>query len=111
MNLRDLTWSKTEKNVARRAFEAAYEKECGAIIDKLKDMIATASEPADIWRIHDYLSEQRKRTDRKYDYRYSMLILVFAQLLREGWLTVADLQGLNADKIEAITRLANPDFE
>jgi hypothetical protein len=105
--MNDIKWSKTEKIVARRAFEAAYQKECAAITAKLKEMIATASEPADLWRIHDYLTKQRKQTDQKYDFRYSVLILVFAVLLKEGWLNEADLQGLQEDKIEKIEYLAN----
>jgi len=62
--------------------------------------------PADLWRIHDYLTKQRKQTDKKYDFRYSVLILVFAMLLKEGWLNEADLQGLREDKIEKIEYLA-----
>jgi hypothetical protein len=107
MYMNDIKWSKTEKSVARRAFEAAYQKECAAITAKLKEMIATASEPADLWRIHDYLTKQLKRIEEKYDYRYSVLILLFALLLKEGWLDEAELQGLQEDKIEKIKYLAN----
>jgi hypothetical protein len=105
--LHDLHWSPSEKKAARRAFEAAYERECRAISSKLKQMMADDPDPRDIWRIHDYLSRKRQSTDRKYDYRYSILIQVFAQLLSEGWLTEADLSGLNADKIEKIKGLAD----
>ena len=69
-------------------------------------MLGAASEPADLWRIHDYLTEQRDRTDKKYDYRYSVLPVVFARLLKEGWLAEADLMGLSADKLEVIKYLA-----
>ena len=44
----------------------------------------------------------------KYDYRYSVLISVFARLLTEGWLKKGDLEGLDADKIEQIEYWANP---
>jgi hypothetical protein len=103
----NIKWSKTEKIVARRVFEAAYQKECAAIAAKLKEMIAVAAEPGGLWRIHDYLTKQRDQTDKKYDYRYSVLIFVFAMLLKEGWLNEADLQGLQEDKIEKIKYLAN----
>ena len=103
----NIKWSKTEKIVARRVFEAAYQKECAAIAAKLKEMIAAATEPGDLWQIHDYLTKQRDQTDKKYDYRYSVLIFVFAMLLKEGWLNEADLQGLQEDKIEKIKYLAN----
>ena len=28
-----------------------------------------------LWAIHDYLTEKRKEMDKKYDYRYSVLLL------------------------------------
>jgi hypothetical protein len=66
-----------------------------------------AKKPADLWQIHDYLTEQRKGTDEKYDYRYSRLIFVFARLLSEGWLKETELEWLQEDKIEKIKFLAN----
>lgn len=106
-DLRDLSWSPSEKKAARKAFESAYERECRAISAKLKSMMADDSDPRYLWRIHDYLSKQRRETDEKYDYRYSVLIYVFARLLNEGWLTEADLTELQQDKIEKIKNLAN----
>ena len=100
--MNELKWSKTEKNLARKAFDLAYQRECEAIATKLKDMILAVTKPEDLWKIHDYLTEQRKRTDKKYDYRYSVLILVFARLVKEGWLKVHELEGLREDKIERI---------
>ncbi|MDP2156207.1 MAG: hypothetical protein Q8K68_00680 [Nitrospirota bacterium] len=98
----DFKWSQTEKKIAREAFDKAYQRECDVIIAKLKKMIKTTKKPDDIWRICDYLTEQRDRTDEKYDYRYSVLIFVFARLIKEGWLTEADLEGIGKDKIEKV---------
>lgn len=106
MDFRELKWSKAEKEAARRAFAGAYRKECGAIAAKIKEMAAAASEPEDLWRIHDVLTERRRQMDEKYDYRYSVLLFVFARLLHEGWITETDLQALADDKIEAIRYLA-----
>ena len=49
---------------------------------------------------------QPRVRDEKYDYRYSVLILTFARLLREGWLQEAELSGLGPEKIEKIKALA-----
>ncbi|MGH9325830.1 MAG: hypothetical protein ACRD2B_03975 [Terriglobia bacterium] len=105
--LRDLQWSPSEKKAARKAFEAAYERECGAIASRLKEMMQDDADPRYIWRIHEYLSQQRRDTDQKYDYRYSVLIEVFARLLNEGWLKEQELSGLSPDKIEQIKGLAD----
>jgi hypothetical protein len=103
----DIEWSKAEKKAARRAFEAAYERECEVIAAKVKAMVGAMSEPSDLWRIHDYLTEQRDRTDAKYDYRYSVLLFVFARLLKEGWLRESDLEGLREERIERIKYVAS----
>ena len=83
-----------------------YQRKCEAVLTKLKERIATADKPADIWLIHDFLTEKIKKIEDKYDYRYSMLILVFARLLKEGWLQEPDLHGIANDKIEKIKYLA-----
>ena len=100
-------WSKTEKAVAKRAFEAALQKEYEALARKIKEMAANVKEPKDVWRLHDFLTEKRKEIDRKYDYRYSQLILVFSLLMKDGWLKEEDLRGLQEDKIEKIKSLAS----
>jgi hypothetical protein len=105
--MKEFTWSKTEKTVAKRAFEAAHRKEYAALARKIKEMAANVKEPEDIWSIHDFLTEKRKEIARKYDYRYSQLILVFSLLIREGWMEEADLHGLREDKMEKIKSLAS----
>jgi hypothetical protein len=96
------TWSDTEKKIARKAYDRAFERQCATITEKAKQMLAAASPPRGIWEVHDYLSSERKRVDETYDYRYSVLISVLANLLRQGWLTKADLAGLRPDKIQLI---------
>lgn len=99
-------WSKKEKIIARRAFDNAYEKECKDLIEKIQMRASEAKEPSDIWRLHDFLTEKRKEIDDKYDYRYSVLILVFARLMQEGWITAEEIGGLSDDKISKIRHLA-----
>jgi hypothetical protein len=102
-----ITWSKKEKSIARRAFENAYEKECAEIITEMRKKANAASKPEHIWKLHDFLTEKRDQTDDTYDYRYSMLILVFARLIKEGWMKLDDLEGLREEKIEKIRYLLN----
>ena len=79
-------WSKQEKEIARRAFSAALEREYTAIAHNVRKMAAGINELNDIWEIHDYLTEKRKEMTRKYEYRYSVLISVFGFLMSEGWI-------------------------
>jgi hypothetical protein len=98
----ELKWTAAEKKTARRAFDKAFERHCAAITAEVKRMLENATAPADIWRVQQYLSEQKKTVDRIYHYSYSGLILTFSILVRDGWLTEADLVGLQQEKISRI---------
>lgn len=95
-------WSKSEKAIARRAFEQAYDRECSAIAEEVHRRARKISEPRDVWALHDFLSRRRKEIDQKYDYRYSVLIFVFGRLINEGWLSDECLAGLSDDKLAKI---------
>ncbi len=103
--MNDITWSKREKQVVRRAFEKAYNRECAELLAQVREMAATATGPGGLWGIHDFLDGKRREIDQKYDYRYSALILVFGRLVREGRLTIEDLEGLNQNKLAEIRGL------
>jgi hypothetical protein len=98
----EVRWSGAEKKIARSAFDKAYQRQCATILAKATKMLATASVPRDLWKVHDYLSVQRRATDKTYDYRYSVLLSVLAALIEENWLNVTDLAGLQESKIEKI---------
>jgi len=104
---KQMTWTQTEKKAARKAFDRAFKKQCASVKAEAEKMIANAAAPSDIWRVHDYLSEHRRTVDVLYHYRYSVLLNVFARLLRDGWLTEADLAGLREDKIDRIKFVAS----
>lgn len=99
-------WSKQEKTIARIAFEAAYFRECMAARDVVRKMAAEIDDPPGLWRLSDFLTEKRKEIDEKYDYRYSVLALVFARLIGEGWIKQEDLMGLSDEKLEQIQEFA-----
>ena len=54
-------WSKLEKEIARRAFRAAYIRECTAVLEEVRKMAAESSDPTGIWEIHHYLAEKQKK--------------------------------------------------
>jgi hypothetical protein len=86
--LREMKWSPAEKAVARRAFDLALNRELEAVVREAKDRAAKITEPSELWELERWLAERRREIDRKYDYRYSILPLVLAALLR----TEDDLQ-------------------
>lgn len=98
----EVSWNPVEKKAARYAFDRAYAAQCKAILEKVRKMAAKASAPSDLWRVHHFLSEERKRTDELFDYRYSVLLQVFGVLVRDGWIRTDDLARLDDDKLERI---------
>jgi Photoprotection regulator fluorescence recovery protein len=100
------TWSKSEKAIARTAFDAALQRELQDVMRKTKQMANQIKEPADVWELEHYLTERRKEIDRKYDYRYSQLTHVFGRLLYEKRLRQEELRGLREDKLKPIRSFA-----
>ena len=100
------TWSRSEKAIAHKAFNAALERELQEVIREAKQKAGQIKEAADLWDMEHYLTQRRKEIDRKYDYRYSQLDLVFGRLLREKWIDEEDLRGLGEDKLRAIRSYA-----
>jgi len=100
------TWSKSEKAIARTAFDAALKRELQDVMHKTKQMANQIKKPADVWELEYYLTEHRKEINRKYDYRYSQLRHVFGRLLYEGRVSEEELRGLQEDKLKSIRSLA-----
>ena len=90
----DMTWSRSEKKVARRAFDAALKRELQEVMKEAKQMASQINEPADLWDLEQYLIQRRREIDRKYDYPYSHLTGVFGKLLHERRITEEELCGL-----------------
>jgi hypothetical protein len=102
LNLHDLKWSHSEKKIAREAFDAALHSALTKVMVEFKRRANTVTTPSDMWKIEDYLHEQRREIDDTFDYRYSQLPIVFAQLIREGHLEEGRLAGLADDKLDII---------
>jgi hypothetical protein len=99
-------WSRSEKAIARRAFDAALGRELHEVIRTAKQLANEIQQSSDLWDLEHYLTQRRKEIDRKYDYRYSRLTHVFGRLLHENRLSEEELRGLGEDKLKSIRSLA-----
>jgi photoprotection regulator FRP-like protein len=104
--MRDMKWSQAEKIIARKAFDQALDREFEVVIREAKQMAGRIEQPSDLWELEGYLTRSRKEIDRMYDYRYSVLPLVFGNLIREGRLSEEELHGLADDKLAHIRSYA-----
>jgi hypothetical protein len=106
MQTNEIIWSQSEKQFARTAFDSAYEREIEAILQEVRHQAGAIAEISDLWKLHDFLSARRHDLDGKYEYHYSSLIFVFAQLVNEGWISLVELNGLSEEKQGKIAALA-----
>ena len=99
-------WSRSEKAIARAAFDAALGRELHEVIQEVKHKASQIKQSSDLWDLEHYLTERRKEIDRKYDFRSSRLTDVFGRLLFENRLGEDDLRGLREEKMKAIRSFA-----
>jgi hypothetical protein len=66
-------WSKSEKAIARKAFDAALGQELQQVIQEVKGTAREIKQSSDLWDLELYLTRRRKEIDRKYDFRGSRL--------------------------------------
>ncbi len=98
------SWSKSQKKHARELFDLALEREYKALIEEINSLKVESRD--EVWELRDRLNQKAKEMDRKYDYRYSQLIFVFAELAREGYLSFEELNILGKEKSDEIKKMA-----
>jgi len=99
-------WSRSEKAIARKAFDAALKRELHEVMQETRKMAIQINEPDDLWALEQYLTERRKDINRKYDPRGSRLKDVLGRLLYENRLGEDDLRGLQEEKMKSIRSFA-----
>jgi hypothetical protein len=104
--MHDLKWSPSEKAAARKAFDQAQKRELEVVIREVKNRANRLDKWSDLWELERYLTECGKEVDSKYDYRYSVLLMVFGRLIREGLLSEQELHGLAEDNLGYIRLVA-----
>ena len=102
----DPIWSRSEKAIARKAFDAVLKRELHELMQEAKEIASQIKQPSDLWDLQEYLSQRRKEIGRKYDYRYSHLTQVFGRLLYEIRVSEEELRGFSQDKLKTIRSFA-----
>ncbi len=105
-NQNEPIWSRSEKTIARKAFDVALGRELHEVIQEAKKMASQVQKASDLWDLEHYLTERRKDIDRKYDSRSSCLKDVLGRLLYENRLHEEDLRGLREEKMKSIRSFA-----
>jgi hypothetical protein len=56
----DVTWPRAEKAVARRAYDAALERELRDMMEDARQRTSRIKQPSDVWDLERYLTQRRK---------------------------------------------------
>jgi hypothetical protein len=99
-------WTTTEIEISQRVLNKAYERETETLVTQVRHKINNMTDIEQLWQVHDILSAKRYDLDGKYDARESMLIFTFAQLLKEGWISLEELHGLDQAKLAKVSSLS-----
>ncbi len=103
MQASEVDWSQKEREIAQKALETAYTREANTIVNLVREKSGEISCLDDLWKLHDFLSARRHDIDGKYDDSQSMFVFVFARLIKEGWLTIDELEGLDRAKVSKVS--------
>ena len=107
MQVSKTQWSSQEMAVAKTALRTAYERETASVVQSVREKASEISHIDDLWHLNDFLSARRFDIDGKYDDREEEVLFVLAKLMKEGWLTAADLDGLDSEKLTKIKALTH----
>ena len=105
MQLTNTQWSITEEKIAQAALSKAKEREINALVTTVRQQASGIQEFDDLWYLHDFLSARRYDLDGKYDSRNATVIFALAGLVKEGWLELRELEGLDKEKITKVSAM------
>jgi hypothetical protein len=103
---RELKWSHSEKKIAKMVFQGALRRELDNVASEAQKRMTNLKEPSDLWDLESFLTRRRNDIDTEFDFRYSVLPMVFATLLRKRKISERELEGLGEEKIEFVRSLA-----
>jgi len=99
-------WSELEQRVARKAFDTAYGRALASLISEVQLQAAVLDSAEAHWQLHDYLSIQRHRIEGRFDFRPQAILFLFASLVQDKLLDLAELEGLADGKLAKIRAMA-----
>jgi hypothetical protein len=99
-------WTELEQQIARTAYDAAHGRALASLIIEIQLQAALVDTAGSLWQLHDYLSIQRHRIEGRFDFRPQPILFLFASLVKDNLLDLAELEGLADAKLAKIRAMA-----
>ena len=99
-------WSLAEQDVARQAFEQAYQRTVERLIADLKQKASVLSSAEAVWQLHDFLSIERHTIEGRFSFASEGILFVIASFVKDDLLQLDELEGLEAEKLAKIAAMS-----
>jgi hypothetical protein len=99
-------WTELEQQIARTAYDTAHSRALASLIIEIQLQAALVDSAGALWQLHDYLSIQRHRIEGRFDFRPQPILFLFASLIKDKLLDLAELEGLADAKLAKIRAMA-----
>ena len=99
-------WTELEQRIARTACDAAQARAISSLISEIQLQAALVESSGALWQLHDHLSIQRHRIEGRFDFRPQPILFLFASLVKDKLLDLAELEGLADAKLAKIRAMA-----
>ncbi len=99
-------WTTEEQDLARTVFDRAHSREVDVLIERLRSQASALACAEQIWELHDFLSIQRHAIEGRLEFRLDGLLFVLAGFVKDGLISLEELEGLSSDKRAKISAMA-----
>ncbi|WP_311134687.1 hypothetical protein [Synechococcus sp. CS-1328] len=99
-------WSEQEQGIARGALDRAQLRAVHVLIEAIRVQSGRLDSIDSVWNLHDFLSTQRYQIEGRFDFRLDGILFVFASLLKEGLISLEELEGLGDEKLAKIKAMS-----
>jgi hypothetical protein len=99
-------WTEAEQDIARQAFNQAYQRAVDQLVASVQARAAALGTADSLWQLHDFLSIERHTMEGRFDFRLDGILFVFASLVKDSLLELEELGGLDAEKLAKIKAMS-----
>jgi hypothetical protein len=99
-------WTDQEQGLAQAIFAIALARDLDCLISDLRSKAKDLGSAEDIWQMHDFLSIRRHEIEGRFDFRLPGLLFVFADFVKDGLVSLEELEGFSVDKLAKIRAMS-----
>lgn len=92
--------------MARAAYELGRRRQAERLLALLRERAQRLTELDHAWQLHDFLSARRYEIEAQSEFSLETILFVLSDLVREGLLSLEEVEGLDATKRAKVGAMA-----